>query len=235
MHRSHKRIVFSWFLYSMTQIITYSVLCKVIGTKTYNVESFQSTNYGQQHNILKRHGTVLSVFNNNMEIAKRCHILWKSDFTCLFWTKLKLFQLICICFCFSDSITFDAISFEDRETKHGKVINCKLFSGGWYPVSSTNKLHMQAMFNTKNLHWKRFTSTNIAWLFGVSFWKLSGSHANDKVTLIITAKTVGKKFTLLNYSLLIILTGKFPAIGAYWFLFSFWRLSKSGECKLVLA
>ena len=50
----------------------------------------------------------------------------------------------------------------------------------------------------------------------------------------LTARTVGRKIKLLNFSLLIILTGKSPVIGPYWFLFSFWRLSKSVECKSVL-
>ena len=41
-------------------------------------------------------------------------------------TSKTFFSSNCISFCSPDSFTFDSISSEDRETEHGKIINCKL-------------------------------------------------------------------------------------------------------------
>jgi len=62
--------------------------------------------------------------------------------------------LVCICFCSSVSITFDLISSKDRETEHGKFVNFKLFVID--TVSYTYSVYLKAMFNSVNLHWKRF-------------------------------------------------------------------------------
>ena len=89
--------------------------------------SIISFTYGKNTISFEMHWTVLSVFNNKMEKKKVTHFR-KSDLVQLLCTTSKnFFNSNCISFCSPDSFTFDSISSEDRETKHGKIINCKLF------------------------------------------------------------------------------------------------------------
>ena len=63
-----------------------------------------------------------------MEVAKKKYIFKK------YWISLVAFHYVwnffnsnSISYYFLDSIIFDSISSEARETEHGKIINCRLF------------------------------------------------------------------------------------------------------------